>query len=61
MKHTQEALLIIQLSALGQMDISAADRETLRTLEFLLEQALKKCARGARRCFVMRPHAARWH
>jgi hypothetical protein len=41
MNDTQVAMLTIQLSTLGQTDLSGNDQEALTTIEFLLEQALK--------------------
>ena len=44
----QAAMLIIQLSALGQADLTGTDEETLTTLAFLLEQALENVKKAAR-------------
>jgi hypothetical protein len=41
MTELQYASLIISLSTLGQADITAIDLEQLRTLAFLLEEALE--------------------
>lgn len=50
MTELQYAALVISLSTLGQADITAIDPEQLRTLAFLLEEALENVqkARQAR-------------
>lgn len=39
--ETQGAVLTIQLSTLGQTDLTGNDPELLRTLAFLMESAIK--------------------
>jgi hypothetical protein len=59
MTDLQYAALTISLSTLGQTDLAGNDPEGLRTLEYLLEQALANVRKAAHRAAPDAPDIAR--